>query len=79
MLFVAHLYFTVPHYQAKSTPIIFQCTLGDTVVKHIELTNPTSKQISYYVKYEGHSDFSIEDDVVKLEPKQSQVKFKVTF
>lgn len=49
---------------------MFACTLGDEVVKCIELSNPTNKPISYFVTLEGHSDFSLEgEDSFIIEPK----------
>ena len=58
---------------------MFQCILGEEVIKSIDLTNPTNKAVSYWVKYEGHPDFSLEsDDNFKIEPKGT-VKFKIKF
>lgn len=40
-------------------------------VKEIELSNPTSKMVSYNVRLEGHKDFSIDTRSVKINPKSS--------
>lgn len=56
VLFCLSLYQGLPHYIPK-TIIEFPCTLGETVIKNLELTNPSSKQITYWVKLEGCLDF----------------------
>lgn len=49
------------------------------MIKSIDLTNPTSKPISYWAKYEGHPDFQLEgDDFFKIEQKQPY-KYKIKF
>lgn len=53
ILFIMHLLHTLPHYIPKAAPIIFSCVLGEEIIKNIELTNPTNKPISYWVKIEG--------------------------
>ncbi len=70
----------LPHYIPKSAPIVFQCILGEEVVKNIELSNPTNKQISYYVNLEAHPDFSLEsDESLIIEPKSTyKVRIKFT-
>ena len=68
----------MPNYIPKSSSIIFQCILHETVYKYIELNNPTNKPISYWIKVEGDSEFEIEDQYVRLDPKQVQ-KIKVKF
>jgi hypothetical protein len=47
------------------------------LVKTIELTNPSKKLISYWVRLEGSEDFQIESDTVEIEAKSS-LDFKVT-
>lgn len=78
MLFILQLFFALPHYIPEGPPIIFSCVLGEEVVKNIELTNPSSKPISYWVKKEGHSDFSLMVDEFTIEPKKPY-DFKVKF
>lgn len=77
-LFIMQLFNSLPHYVPKTAPIVFSCILGEEIIKNIELNNNTNKPISYWVKYEGSSDFSIEKDNVKLEI-GTNVKFKVKF
>lgn len=48
VLFCLYLYNNLPHYISKAT-VEFSCVLGDSVTKYIELSNPTSKAISYRV------------------------------
>jgi hypothetical protein len=70
LLFLIQLFFALPHYIPKSQPIMFQCVLGEEVIKSIDLTNPTGKAISYWAKYEGHPDFVLEgEESFKIEPK----------
>jgi len=78
MLFVHQLFQTIPHYQPKKEPVVFECVLSETVSKQIELNNATQKGISYYVRFEGSSDFLIEETSFKIEPK-STYKFKVHY
>lgn len=66
----------MPHYKPKNDIIYFECILGESVTKLIELNNSTNKPVSYYVRYEGSSDFIIEESSFKIEPK-SIYKFKV--
>ena len=76
MLFTYQLFQTIPYYQPKKEPIVFECVLSESVTKLIELSNSTTRGISYYVRYEGSSDFIIEETSFKIEPK-SVYKFKV--
>ena len=70
LLFVVFLYNSLPQLIPKTT-IDFTCMLGESVVKNIELTNPSNKMISYSARIEGCPDFSIEHSEVRLEPKSS--------
>lgn len=71
------LLFALPNYQPIKEAIRFECILGDTVSKLIELENNSNKTITYFVKYEGSSDFVLEDqNVIKIEGKSSY-KYKV--
>lgn len=58
--------------------IEFPAVLGDLVTKNIELSNPSKNPISYWVKLDGSSDFSIEEDCVKIEP-GTTVNFPIKF
>lgn len=77
MLFCIQLYQSLPHYVPKAS-IEFPAVLGDLVTKNIELSNPSKNPISYWVKLIGSSDFSIEQEQVRIEPGQS-VAFPVRF
>jgi hypothetical protein len=70
LLLTVHLFKTLPPYVPRST-IEFNCSLHEKIVKEISLSNPTGKTISYTVKLFGPKNFSVEQDVVKLEGKQS--------
>ena len=48
------------------------------VTKNIELSNPSKNPISYWVKLDGSSDFSIEEDCVRIEP-GTTVNFPIKF
>jgi hypothetical protein len=80
LLFLIQLFFALPHYIPKSQPIVFQCVLGEEVVKSIDLTNSTAKPISYWVKYEGHPDFQLEgEESIKIEPNKVPTHYKIKF
>lgn len=59
LLFILHLYVYLPFYVPKQEPVIFKCILGEEVVRAIELTNPSTKPVTYQVRYEGSEDFKI--------------------
>lgn len=75
IIFITQLVQALPHYIPKEQPLIFSCTLSSEVIKQIELSNPTTKTIHYWVNLDGHPDFSIKNPVnfehecVKIEPK----------
>ena len=78
-LFCMQVLFALPNYQPIKDRIKFECILGDTVSKIIELENNSKKTITYFVKYEGSSDFVLEDqNVIKIEG-NSSYKYKVSF
>lgn len=60
ILFLIQLTNCLPHYQTQSEPILFHSYLGEEVAKVIELQNPVNKQISYYARIDGCSDFTVE-------------------
>ena len=78
VLFLSTLFQTLEHFIPKKEPILFSGILGDVVEKNIEIFNPTIKNISYHVKLEGCTDFAIEEEFLRLEPKE-KVSFKVKF
>eukprot|EP00931_Biecheleriopsis_adriatica_P036216 TRINITY_DN2086_c0_g1_i7.p1 TRINITY_DN2086_c0_g1~~TRINITY_DN2086_c0_g1_i7.p1 ORF type:complete len:2928 (-),score=554.29 TRINITY_DN2086_c0_g1_i7:9-8792(-) len=77
LLFCMFLFQNLPHYVPK-TVIVFSTMLGVNMTKNIELTNPSKKAITYLVQLVGSSDFSIKDEQIKLEPRQT-VAFPVEF
>ena len=77
LLFCVQLYQGLPHYVPKAQ-IEFPAVLGDLVTKNIELSNPSKNPISYWVKLDGSSDFSIDEDCVKIEP-GTTVNFPIKF
>ena len=58
VLFCITLFQGLPHYIPKCT-IEFPCVLGDKVIRYLELTNPSNKQVTYWVRLEGSSDFQL--------------------
>lgn len=79
MLFASQLFFTLPYFIPSKEPILFECVLGENCTKMIELENSSSKVVTYFVRYEGSSDFVIDEtNPIKIEAK-SQHKFKVSF
>lgn len=79
LLFILHLYVYLPFYVPKQEPVVFKCILGEEVVRAIELTNPSSKAVTYQVRYEGSEDFKIMgEEKFRIEPKEVY-KFQVKF
>ncbi|EGR27619.1 hypothetical protein IMG5_193180 [Ichthyophthirius multifiliis] len=74
------LFNALPHYIPKEQVVIFQCVLGQEVIKTITLTNKTKKQVSYWVNLEQQdNDFSLEnEDNFVIEP-DGVVNFKIKF
>ncbi|CAD8050766.1 unnamed protein product [Paramecium sonneborni] len=68
LLMLMLLYTQVPNFMPKREPLMFKCVLGSIIMKTITLTNTTKEPIVYFVKLEGSSDFSIEEDQIKIEP-----------
>lgn len=46
----------------RKDPLLFKCVLGSVVMKTVTLLNTTKEPIVYFVKLEGSTDFSIEED-----------------
>jgi len=70
LIYMVYLFQTLPQLIPKSA-VKFQATLGNDVLKHIELTNPTNKPIVYSARLEGHRDFTIDQTAIRLEPRSS--------
>lgn len=67
VLLLHHLYTTLPHYYPKPNPVIFNCYLGDEQTKTIDISNPSNKSVSYWVRIEGSSDYiSEEKEFIKI-------------
>jgi len=77
LLFVLFLFQNLPHYVPK-TVIVFSTLLGVSMTKNIELTNPSRKAITYNIQLQGSSDFSIKEESVKIESRQT-ITFPVEF
>ncbi len=77
LLLVLYLYQNLPQYLPRTT-IEFAGVLGQTIVKSIELRNPSKSPITYYVTIEGSEDFTIEGQQLELAP-QATVPFPVEF
>lgn len=53
--------------------------MGDLVTKNIELNNPSKNPISYWVKLDGSTDFSVDEECVRIEttgPTNFPIKFQ---
>lgn len=77
LLFVFFLFQNLQHYVPK-TSIVFSTMLGVNLTKHIELTNPSRKAITYTASLQGSSDFTIKEDTIRIEPRTS-ASFPVEF
>ena len=69
ILFLVHLFLSLPYYLPKQT-IEFECILDEVITKNITMHNPTNKPLTYFVKLEGIEDFSIDNDICVVGPKQ---------
>lgn len=78
IILLVQLYQTLPNYIPKCA-ITFSCTLGDDVTKTIELNNPASKPINYWINIEGSSDFFVEDQKEIILSAKSKGSLAVTF
>ena len=65
-----HLFNILPNYIPQQT-ILFSCLLHETVTKDVILTNSSSKPMTYLVYLEAHKNFSIDSDVIKVDPARS--------
>jgi hypothetical protein len=70
LLMTAHLFKTLPPYLPRST-IEFNCALHEKMVKEISLSNPSTKSIIYSVRLFGPKNFTVDNDLIKLEGKQT--------
>eukprot|EP00736_Rhodelphis_marinus_P012698 Rmarinus@m.1878 len=81
LLLCLFLYQSLPQFLPKAT-IAFEAAVNESVLKTIELTNPSSRPIAYQVKLEGSAGFTIEHSQVRLDPKdtfQFPIKFCCQF
>lgn len=73
MLFlVAYLYNWLPQLIPKST-VEFAGKLQEEQVRVVEVSNPTKKVISYSARLQGHPDFHLEQQSLRIEPGSSAV------
>jgi hypothetical protein len=75
VLFCTYLFNAMPGFVPKAT-VEFDGRLNDKVVKYIELSNPSSKPLTYQVRIEGAPEFSAAD-ALKLGGKE-KFQFPVT-
>ena len=78
VLFLTMIYQNFQHFYPKDT-IQFSCTLGDTIIKSINLMNPTNKYLEYAIKHEGNDSFIFPNsNEIKIEPGK-EVDYQITF
>eukprot|EP00727_Mastigamoeba_balamuthi_P000882 m51a1_g10791 hypothetical protein (2740) ;mRNA; f:28150-37480 len=77
LLFTSYLYEMLPRYLPQCK-VKFEANLNDRVEKHIELSNPISKQVTYAIKAEGSQYFTVAQSLVTLEP-QGKAMISVSF
>ena len=78
VLFCLQLYQGLPHYIPKCK-IVFTCPLGEKLEKKLDLANNSNKPVSYWVRIEGSSDFSIESNDSITLPAKGNLQFPVVF
>jgi len=62
VLFCTYLFNSMPGFIPKAT-VEFEGRLNDKVVKYIELSNPSSKPLTYSVRIQGSSEFTAADSL----------------
>lgn len=77
VLLCLYLYQTLPMYIPKTT-IEFSGKLGETVLRTLELSNPSGREVNYRVKLEGDEAFAVSQSTVTLPPKGT-VEFPIEF
>ena len=70
ILFVAYLYSWLPQLVPRST-VDFAGRLQQEQVKGVELSNPSKKVLAYAARLHGHSDFSLVNQSLRIEPGSS--------
>lgn len=71
-LFMHQLYEILPQTYPKLPPLVFACELGESCSRFIDIKNPSSKAVHYWVKLDGCRDFSYEEkDSIVIEPKST--------
>lgn len=72
VLFCLTLFLGLPNYIPKAL-LEFPCVLGERVTKTLELTNPSNKPITYWVRLEGSADFVLDHpDEFSIPPKTTE-------
>jgi hypothetical protein len=75
MLFSVYLFNSLPSLIPRAI-IDFDGRLNDTVIKNIELTNPSSKPLVYSVRIKGSAEFTCKD-CLKIDAKD-KIKFPIS-
>ncbi|KAJ3410473.1 Cilia- and flagella-associated protein 47 [Chytridiales sp. JEL 0842] len=78
LLLLLFLYQTLPHFIPKAT-IDFHGGLHVQVIKHIELSNPTNKPLTYLAKLDGSADFQLADSAPIVLPPKSTARVPLRF
>ncbi len=53
LLILEGLYLILPSYLQKGEPILFSSALGQTIIKSIEISNPSKHPITYVAKIDA--------------------------
>lgn len=59
LVFLSRLYTILPSYLQKGDPITFSCAMGQTLIKSIEIKNPSKQAVTYVAKIEGSKAYAI--------------------
>eukprot|EP00775_Hariotina_reticulata_P012144 gene12144-12282_t len=70
LLLVTYLFTALPQLLPCAT-LDFHCKLGEEQVKEVQLTNPTRRPLSYSVRLDGQPDFSLDSQMIKIDPGRS--------
>eukprot|EP00898_Chlorokybus_atmophyticus_P004603 jgi/Chlat1/5143/Chrsp33S08970 len=69
LLFLLYLWSALPQLIPRQPPVSFAGRLGETLLKHIELTNPGTRPVAYLARLAGAKDFDLPASYIRLEPR----------
>jgi hypothetical protein len=77
LLFIGYLYFVLPMYVPRAS-LIFDAKMHQQMTKKVQLTNPSSRPVTYDVRIEGATTFKTTKEAVSVDP-NGTAEFPVEF